>query len=185
MAVSRPRVMVGFKDLEARREGALDRELATSVVLDLVFGRSGDFYSRTYERGVIDDSFSFSYNCDDPYGFSLVGGETDTPEALADQVRAELRKARRRKFKKRDVERAKRKRIGRYLRSFDGPDGLAFLLLGCVPRGIDVFSIPEAISRLTPKILQDRLEEHFVEKNSAVSIITPKGKVGFRPERSR
>ncbi len=174
MAISRPRVLVGFKDVDVGRSGALERELETSMVLDILFGRGSAFYTRVYEEGLIDESFSSSYNGDDPYGFSLIGGETDEPERLAEAVLMELHKARRRGFGKLDVERAKRKRLGRFMRSFDTPDGAAFLVLGCVMRGIDVFSIPRMIMRVTARALEARLEAHFDERNYAVSILYPK-----------
>lgn len=174
MAVSRPRVLVGFKDLIVGREGALERELRSSVVLDLVFGRASEFYTRAYEEGLIDDSFSFSYNSDDPYGFSLIGGETDEPERLAERVLLELHKVRKGRLKARDVERAKRKRLGKFIKSFDTPDGAAFLVMGCAQRDIDLFSVPKVISRMSVRALDARLAEHFDERNYAVSILMPK-----------
>jgi predicted Zn-dependent peptidase len=174
MAISRPRVLVGFKDLEVGRARALEREIESSVVLDLVFGRSGAFYTRAYESGLIDDSFSFSYSSDDPYGFSLVGGETDEPEKLAERILQELHAARRRPFRKRDIERSKRKRLGKFIRAFDAPDGCAFLLLGGIQRGIHLFDVPRAISKLTARALESRLAGHFDERNYAVSILMPK-----------
>jgi predicted Zn-dependent peptidase len=174
MEISRPRVLVGFKDLDGGGKKALERELETSVVLDLVFGRGSAFYTRAYESGLIDDSFSFSFNSDDPYGFSLVGGETDEPERLAEEVLMELHRARQGKLKAADVERSKRKRLGRFIRSFDSPDGCAFLVMGCVQRGMDLFAVPGVISKLSAKALERRLAEHFDERNYAVSILMPK-----------
>ncbi len=181
MTVSRPRVLVGFKDLRVGPEKALERELETTVALDLLFGRGSGFYTRAYEKGLIDESFSFSYSGDDPFGFSLIGGETDDPERLAEEILLELHQARRRKLRSRDVERSRLKRMGRYIRSFDSPDGTAFLVLGCVMRGIDPFSVPKLISKMAPRGLQARMEEHFDERNYAVSILAPRrgeGKAG-------
>jgi predicted Zn-dependent peptidase len=174
MAVSRPRVLVGFKDPRPDPRRAMERELRSSVVLDLLFGRSSRFYNRHYEKGLIDDSFSFSYNGEDAFGFSLVGGETDEPEKLAEEILLELHRARKDRLGKRDVERSKRKRLGRFIRQFDTPDGAAFLVMGCVQRGLDLFSVPRVISRTTAGTLQERLEEHFDERNYAVSILMPK-----------
>lgn len=174
MAVSRPRVLMGFKDLGAVDGRALERELETSVVLDLFFGRSSAFYTRFYEQGLIDDSFSFSFNSEDAFGFSLIGGETDKPEELAEKVLFELHQAKKVKLKAKDVERTKRKRLGKYIRSFDTPDGAAFLTMGSLQRGIDLFRVPQVISKMSARALEGRLEEHFDERNYAVSILNPK-----------
>lgn len=174
MAVSLPRVLVGFKDLDIDPRKSLERELETSVVLDLLFGRGSAFYTRAYEEGLIDDSFSFSYNSEDPFGFSLIGGETEQPERLAERILMELHKARRRRLKRRDVERSKRKRLGKFIRSLDTPEGAAFLVLSGVQRNLDIFEVPRLIGRLTPARLEERLRRHFDERNYAVSMLLPK-----------
>jgi predicted Zn-dependent peptidase len=174
MAVSLPRVLVGFKDLDVDPRTAMRRELETSVVLDLLFGRGSAFYTRAYEEGLIDDSFSFSYNSEEPFGFSLIGGETEEPERLAERILLELHNARKRRLKKRDVERSKRKRLGKFIRSLDTPEGAAFLVLNCAQRNLDLFEVPRLIGRLSPARLEERLREHFDERNYAVSILLPK-----------
>jgi len=174
MAVSRPRLLIGFKDLESAGSKALEREIQSSVVLDQLFGRSSDFYTRHYESGLIDDSFSFSYNSEEAFGFSLIGAETDEPERLAEEVLLELHKARKGKLKQKDLERSKRKRLGKFIRSFDTPDGAAFLIMSCVQRDVDLFQVPQVISKLSSGALERRLRSHFDEQNYAVSILNPK-----------
>ncbi|MBI2901688.1 MAG: insulinase family protein [Planctomycetes bacterium] len=172
--VSRPKLLLGFKDLDLDGRDILARDLQMSVLLDLVFGRASRFYNRHYETGLIDDGFSASYNSDLPYGFSLIGGETDEPERLAEEVLKEIARARKERLKKRDVERAKRKRLGRYLRAFDTPDGAAFLLLGSMQKNVDLFEVPKAISRLRPGEIEERLRHHFDDRNYAISVVAPK-----------
>jgi predicted Zn-dependent peptidase len=174
MAVSRPRVLIGFKDLQTAGAKALEREIQSSVVLDQLFGRSSEFYTRHYESGLIDDSFSFSYNSEDAFGFSLIGAESDEPEKLAEEVLLELHKAKKGKLKPKDLERSKRKRLGKFIRSFDTPDGAAFLIMGCVQRNVDLFQVPQVIDKLSGPALERRLREHFDEQNYAVSILNPK-----------
>jgi predicted Zn-dependent peptidase len=174
MDISRPRVLVGFKEVGVDGSDPLRRELEVSVLLDLLFGRSSEFYTKAYERGLIDDSFSFSYSGEDAFGFSLIGGETGEPEVLAEAILEELHKARSRRPKAVDVERSKRKRLGKFIRSFDSPDGAAFLLLGCEPRGIDILQVPKVLTKLSSAGLERCLRAHFDERNYAVSILLPK-----------
>jgi len=124
--------------------------------------------------GLIDDSFSFSYNSEDAFGFSLIGAETDEPEKLAEEILLELHRARKGKLKQKDLERSKRKRLGKFIRSFDTPDGAAFLIMGCVQRNVDLFQVPQVISKLSSGALERRLRDHFDEQNYAVSILSPK-----------
>jgi predicted Zn-dependent peptidase len=173
--VSRPQVVLGLKDLRPSREGLLERDLAATVALDLVFGRATDWYAERYESGLIDDSFSCSTMADETFDFTLIGGETDEPERLADEVRRELRRAAKRAFPKGEVERAKRKRLGRYLRAFNAPDEVAFLVHAYAHHGIDPFAVPEAIEGLTARGLAARLRELVDDDNIAVSILKPRG----------
>ena len=172
MTASRPRVLVGLKDLS---DGdVLGRDLTSTALLTLLFGRSGGFYSKAYESGLIDDSFSFSYTAECGFGFAVLGGETDRPDELAEAVCGVLDRARRKPFKKRDVERTKRRMQGKYLRAFDSPEDAVFLLLGCRMKGIEPFSVPGAIQRITPERLGRRLRELFRKENLAVSVVLPK-----------
>jgi predicted Zn-dependent peptidase len=171
--VSRPRVIVGYKDL-AIGGPILDRELATSVLLDNLFGPTSEFHGKWYRKGLIDDTFSASHTAEPEFGYTLIGGETDEPEKLAAEIRREIVRASRGRLRRRDVDRARRKRLGRYLRSFDSPDGIAFMVLGFAMKGLDVFAFPKALSRLTPPALERRLKEHLREDRAAVSILDPK-----------
>src|SRR5688572_3422208 len=168
--VSRPRVIVGYKDL-ALDGPLLDRELATSVLLDNLFGPTSAFHAKWYRQGLIDDSFSASHTAEPEFGFTLIGGESDEPEKLADEIRKEIQRAAKGRLHKRDVERARRKRLGRYLRSFDSPDGIAFMVLGFAMKGLDVFDFPKAVGRLNVRALDKRMREHLLEDRTAVSIL--------------
>lgn len=171
--VSRPRVIVGYKDL-ALEGSLLDRELATSVLLDNLFGPTSAFHGKWYRQGLIDETFSASHTAEPEFGFTLIGGESDDPEKLAAEIRKEIARASKSRLHRRDVDRSRRKRLGRYLRSFDSPDGIAFMVLGFSMKGLDVFEFPKALSRLNPKVLEGRLKEHLREDRSAVSILDPK-----------
>jgi predicted Zn-dependent peptidase len=172
--ISRPQVMIGWKDPVTGLDGALERDLATTVALDLLFGRGSEWYQAHYESGLIDDSFSFGYSMEDTFGFTMIGGETDDPARLADEVKGAMRRARQGGFTKSDVDRAKRKRLGRYLRAFNATDEAAFMLMGYAQHGFDPFAVPALIDRLTGKELSSRIAQHFGEQNVAVSILSPK-----------
>jgi predicted Zn-dependent peptidase len=175
MTVTRPRVLLGFKDARPSLRGAalLERELAIGALLNLLFGRASAFFAREYARGLLDDSFSASHAAESTFGFSLVGGETETPERLRDAVLAAVRRARGEQIGKREAERARRLALGRYLRAFDTPEGAAFLLLDCRFKEADPFDWPGLVKRLTPRRLHEILEEHLDEARCAVSIATP------------
>ena len=46
--------------------------------------------------------------------------------------------------------------------------------MGCAQRNVDLFQVPQVISKLSAGALERRLREHFDEQNYAVSILSPK-----------
>lgn len=172
---SRPRVMIGFKDPGRADGGAAVRHDRSQIGigLDLTFGRTSEFYRRHYDTGLIDDTFSYAYRRELDFGFSVIGGETDEPERLADEVIKQTRRLRTRRIKSRDVHRARKRRIGRYLGAFDHPESAGFYVLDCLQHGFDVFGLPKALSRVRREGIEARLREHLREEHAAVSIVSP------------
>lgn len=172
---SRPRVLIGFKDpgRDGRGEAIRLDRCQIGIGLDLTFGRTSDFYRRHYDSGLIDDSFSFAYRRELDFGFTVIGGETDQPERLADEVVKETRRLRSRRIHTRDVQRCRKRRIGRYLGAFDHPESAGFYVLDCLQHGFDVFGLPKTLSKVRRDGIESRLREHLRDDNAAVSIVTP------------
>ena len=82
--VPRARRLLLFPDpVAARGLDLLRRELSLDLALDILFGPSSGFFERTYESGLIDgETFGGEVHLDGLYGFCLIGGDTDRPEAL-------------------------------------------------------------------------------------------------------
>jgi predicted Zn-dependent peptidase len=175
MPAARPKVLLGFKDIPVGQTGEklLAQELQTFALLDIMMGKASAFFNRNYRRGLIDDSFSFSYMCHDSFGVSIIGGDTDQPEHLEEQIITLIEKTRRQGLKKRDVFRLRRKLLGRYLRSFDSALGCAYLFMAYYFREVDIFRVPALIKSLTPGTLAERLQQALTPERMAVSIIWP------------
>lgn len=175
MAVSRPRVAIGFKEsieVEDGEEMVL-MELLMDTILDLTLGKGTAAYDRMYRSGLIDDSFSFSYIREKSFGFTVFAGETDSPELLRDTIVDILTKRAKRGFGAGDIERIGRRRLGRYVRAFDSPDEIASLCSECVMKKIDPFSFPGTLKKVTAKKLTDHLRNCFSPETCATSIIAP------------
>ena len=62
----------------------LIQELSSGLVLDILFGRSSDFYTKAYNEGLIDESFSYDFTMEKGFGFAMVGSDTEQPDELED-----------------------------------------------------------------------------------------------------
>ena len=177
MSVSMPRVLLGFKDHEAGVGGAdlLERELATDVLLEMLFGRSAPLYQRLYEAELIDESFGASYTGYLEMGHSLVSGDTPNPAALVGEIEKELDRVRREGIPRADFERQKRAAMGSFFRNFNSLEFIANNYCAYRFCDIDLFDSVDALHELSFERTMERLESHLVSGGMAVSSVVPNG----------
>ncbi|MDQ7780738.1 MAG: pitrilysin family protein [Planctomycetota bacterium] len=176
METTRPRVLLGFKDSVGGTKGQdlVKRDIATSILLDYLFGKGSRDALHLYDSGLIDDSFAFASICQDTFGLTIVGGECDEPDRLVESVTAVARGNLKAGIKRRRIEMLKRKYLGRFIGSFDSPEGCAFAIASGHFKGVGLFDFPRLLSGITTRVVAERLEEHLVDKRPAVSIVLPK-----------
>lgn len=175
MMVPRPKLLVGFKEARPVPSGRtlLVRQVLTGLLLEGIFGPAGRLYAKLYEKGIIDEDFSYAYSGYPSFGMSVVGGETDDPAVLRSALEQGLARFRKEGIKERDVARLKRKHLGRLLRALELPDQKASFVLGHELLGVDPFEVPDVLRKVTRRMLSDRLEEHFDFGRHACSVVEP------------
>ncbi len=175
LAVSRPRFLMGVKET-VLGGGPLDvarRQLATRIVLDALFGRATTTFESLYADGLVDESFSASYSGEPGFGFSMLGGDTDDPEALEARLRETLVRARRDGLGTDALKRVRQKIYGQLLRSLDSTENVAFGLMTDHFHGLQPFAALDLVEQITAEELDRRLAEHFREDAFAVSVVRP------------
>lgn len=128
MSVNTPKCEVGFKMPASDRTGKdkLREELAASLLLEMLFGRTAGFYEKAYESGLIDDTFGFDYTAERGFSFALVGGDSNDPSTLAERIQTQLLEAKEGGHLTEEAfERARKKKIGATLRAFNSPEYIA------------------------------------------------------------
>ena len=84
MPVQTPKCLVGIKATNLKKgQALLKQEIALTLLLDYLFGKSSVHYEALYNEGLIDDSFSYDYTEENNFGFAMVGGDTKQPDELA------------------------------------------------------------------------------------------------------
>ena len=88
MPVSRPKVIVGLRGVQSTTDPRvrLKRQLAISLMLELLFDDTGRHYQDLYNRGIIDDSFSFNFESNRGFNFALFATETEQQAAFRDAI---------------------------------------------------------------------------------------------------
>jgi len=180
MAVSLPKVLVGFKDPEPAEKGPelVQRQLDTNIGLSALFGRASDFFRDAYEEGILNDSFHAQHHSEPDLGYTLFGMDTERPDAFLERLFDHIEGARKEGIEAEDLQRLLRRIRGRYIRNFNHPETAAFALLHHDLRGLDVLALPGLLDRITLEGVNRCVAEHLDPARHARSLVLPRGKAG-------
>jgi len=174
LPVALPKCLVGFKEVHKGNESvnALRHEVASRIMLDLLFSPSSECYQALYDEGLITDSFGMEYNLYPDFAYSAFGGDTRDPDLLVERLQAFIQKALTQGFDERSFERSKRKKIGGLLRMMNSPEAIGNEFTKYRYRGIDWFELLPAYEALTLTEVNERMKEHFDLNHMSISIVT-------------
>ncbi|MGE5578437.1 MAG: EF-P 5-aminopentanol modification-associated protein YfmH [Bacillota bacterium] len=160
-----PMVQIAWKDEPAKDTAALVRgELGASILMDILFGRSSEFFSKVYEEGLVDE-ISSSYESWPDYAYASVAAQTTRPEELAARVQEEVERVRKTGVIEEDFERAKRASEGRFYTLFDSFDTVGEMHVHLQDIGTDVFSYGRALRALTLEDVNRKFDALLPERS--------------------
>ncbi len=175
MSVSKPMFIIGFKENETDVDGRalLKKQITTSILTEVLFGKSSEFFMSLYSEGLIDGTFGADCELEKKYGFSSVTGESKDPDEVYQRVLKHLEAVKANGLSEADVSRAKRVLIGKNLRDYNSVERIGNNFIRCFMNGINPFEFQHAAETIKMSELKARLEEHFTEENSVLSVIEP------------
>lgn len=152
----------------------MKHELSMNLILDMVFGKSSEKYTELYESGLIDDTFSYDYTEESGFGFAMIGGDTDRPDELADEIKETLLKAKRDGIPADRLENAKKKKIGSFLRAINSPEYIANQFTRYSFNEMNLFDVVPVLEQLTNDDIHSTLNEVVEEELFSVCQVVPK-----------
>lgn len=176
LSVSQPLFSIGFKETEPMATGRelYKREIVTSILAELLFGSSSEFYMSLYSEGLIDSSFSSECELKPHYGFSAVSGESSKPREVYSRVLKYIDEVKNSDLiKEEDVLRIKKLFIGRNLRKYNNVENIGNDFISRFMCGINPLEYSDIISEITLDDIKERLSKHFDTSNSVLSIVNP------------
>ena len=176
LSVSMPLFNLGFKDTDVGFDGKklLAKEIATNIILEMIFGESSEFYQEMYNEGFINNSFGGQYIGSKDYGHSIVGGEASKPKEVKDKIISYIEGLKEKGLDNADFERIKKKFIGNHLSEFDSMDYIANKFTSYYFNNILLTDYFESIENIKFNDVEKRFKEHFNEVNCTLSIVNPK-----------
>lgn len=175
MSVAHPKLLVGWKDdPRPRGEAALRRTLESYLLLELLFGRSSEFYEEHYATGLLDPGFAHHFTLSrGGYSHALAGGETRDPEALIAALEACIARGLARGLDADAFDRIRRKVVGAYLKGFNSTEHLAGRETDAHFEGWQVAGYLRLLESMALDDLHRRMREVFRPERRAVSLVLP------------
>ena len=165
MQVSMPMFSVGIKDNTTPMTGkALGKKRAAyGILLDMMFSKSAPFYTRLMDEGLIDSGFSFAYEGHESFGYAELGGNSDEPRRVYEEIKKEIEHYKKNGLDKEAFERIKRANYAHLLRMFNSTDDIANEMISALFDGLDILDYPEICASVTFEDVEKLLFENFSE----------------------
>ena len=173
MQVSMPILEIGIKDYQPSEnpEERLLRDVAMTILDEIIFSRAGELYNSMFESGLINESYTYGYSTTRDVAFHSIYAESENPQKVLQTIKEYINKFKQNGINERDFIRCKRVMMAEYLRDFDSVDDIANSLLNLVFEGSDVFKYRKLIEQVSLQDVEKCLYSSFDEECFALSVI--------------
>lgn len=176
MDVQRPHVMVALRGshhpLNAKER--LKYRLSVELLLEMLFDDTTDNFLRLYDQGVLDDSFSFSFEMERGFHFASWSSETNQPQKFSQSIRKILEKASDNLEEMQDQFTAMRRgAVGRLVASLNSPELIANRYAGDLFGDVTVYDELRCLRSLTLADLQTALSRFIRPELTTTFTIWP------------
>lgn len=175
LSVSQPMFRIGFKDNNPGMTGndLLKKEISTEIILEAIFSKSADLYLEMYEKGLIDRTFGTEADIEKAYGFTLIGGESASPEEVYSVVKEKIREYQKNGIPSDLIERAKKVLISQNIKLFNSVENMGNAFIRQLINGQNPLEYKEIVESVSYDEIHSRLLEHFDTENSVLSVVVP------------
>ncbi len=174
LAVDIPLFAVGYKDsFGTIGEDAVKSAAQTDILLELLAGKSSELYNELYKSGDINSGFDFEYMYGNGFGASIFTGISNNPDKIYERILFYVNKLKQTGVDNDKFERAKKLIFGKNIRNLNSIDYTANKMLDLAVMDVDFEKYMQIYSGVTIDDCVERLNKHFCDEASAISIIKP------------
>lgn len=173
MNVSMPVFEIGIKDRKPSSITAdrLKRDVAMTILDEILFSRAGELYNELFEGGFINESYSYGYSINRDVAFHSIYAEGENPDDVLDKVKSYVKRVKSNGLCERDFIRCKRVMMAEFVRDFDSVDDIANSVLNFAFEGSDIFEYRKIIKDIEFSDVCECLNESFGDDSFAISVI--------------
>lgn len=179
MDVLRPKFNYGMKCNRTVMEGdeMLRQDLAVNLLLDILFGRTSEFYTNAYNDHLIDETYHYDFIFEKGFGFAMVESDTEKPAELEAAVRSSLKSlAENWTISEDDLNRARKRRIGQFMRSLNSIEFISNQFTQYNFNDMNLFDVVPTLEKIEIGHLQDAFSTISNEDSHTVMTIIPGSK---------
>ena len=175
MQVSKPIFAIGVKnvDISDDPKTRMKESAAISVMTDILFGKSSEFYNKLYEDGLITGDLDIWDEHNHSYSFVCLSGESNDPRAVFDRFTEYVEKIRKDGIDEEEFIRCKRIMYSSFVRSFDSTEEIANNFLSYVFDGGDMLDYSEVVADLDLEFSNAMFDKIFREAHFNLTTVTP------------
>ena len=171
LELSVPVFSFGYKEECAKPLPTFKEYIETNILLEVIAGKTTPLYTRLFENGLINSSFSKEYFTG--YGFEAVifDGESEKPEEVAKAIKEEVARIKKEGINPELFESVRRTLYGKEIMSFNDIDNIANSLIACQFNNWNMFDAVEIYKNITVDDIEKRLSSMMDEEYSALSVV--------------
>ena len=156
-------------------------ERLMTVLSEMLFSRSGDFYSALFESGLVSPGMAYGSSLGRPaldgtaegYGYFYLSGESDDPDGVFSAFRAYIASVLENSPDPGSFERARRTLYADFVYGFDSTEGIASSLMATALDGVPLFDLCGFDEGLTLADAGELLSAAFRDSQYTLSTVYP------------
>lgn len=173
MAVSIPIFVIGIKDVPEYKSEYVRKSIALEILCNIIVGNSSELYKRLYSNGDILSEFNFEYESAENYAHILLAGQSEEPKKVFEEFIKEIKKLKKNGINEEVFNRIKKKVYGGYITDYNDVSDIAKMFMIDCLNDVDTLNSLEEFDTINLDYINQILNEVFIEKNTAISIISP------------
>ena len=180
--VAKPIFDIAVKDVHVPTvaDACTARSAQMEILLDMLFGDTGELYNHLFDEGLISPEFPVSYSLSRDFGLLRISGEADEPKRVLDEILAYLQRVRDEGLSREEFAHCKRIRQAEYVKGFDSTEEIAENLVAFLFEGAELFSYADVIRGVTFEEVASLFDEFFDPACFTLSEVRPLEEGGSR-----
>ncbi len=172
LAVNTPMFCLGFKQKITTPYRRLKSKVCVDLLLQAICGDASPLYARLMNEGLINDDFGSEYFNGNGYAAVIFEGESNEPERVANEIKAEINRLREDGISKKLFSAVKCAMYGDMVRRFNSVENLTMSLTECAINNYSLFDEIKMVKSVSYDDVMKRFDI-FDDQNAVLSVIKP------------